>query len=76
MILQFSTVEDLANQIVDAREQGPRASTYRMTFMNRSPRTLRRIRREADKIALRCELDAGQLWSDIKDMAELAQYED
>jgi len=72
--IPWHTVDDLANEIVNAREQGPRSAEYRQTFLNRSPRTLRKIRRATTALALRHGLNPEQLWNDVKDMAELELF--
>lgn len=60
--------------ILAAREQGPKASTYGYTFLNRNPRVLRGIRNTYDRAMRRWGFTPAQLlgqWEQIKEIATL-----
>ncbi len=68
--LQEAAIEE----ILAVRENGKRASGFGLTFLNRSARGLRGVRRHYEAQAAKLGYTAEQIgaqWNDVKDMAKL-----
>lgn len=70
----IQTQQTAVDALLSAREQGPRAASYRMTTLNRNPRVVRGVRskyaRQAERMGFRPDQIERQ-WRDVIDMAEL-----